>query len=501
MQKFFWYSLLLTSAICISTTSCSVFNKREVASEIDSNLSQIFTEIKSANAFVDTNTIKCYKSYDSLFQKLFNITGNSTYYESNELKAIGASIQSAFETRIALKEAFKEFGIYNSDDQKCLNSAQNLFRSLRYVEDYLVELYVARTNSNQTEYINMEGQFPYFLVNPKYSNEFKSYNDLKSGDVILSRGNAYSSAAIARIAINDYQFSHISFVYRDQESKDLFTTEAHIEVGSITEPISYHINEKNARSAIFRYKNAGIAHKASKLIYDIVKEHQDSGKNIEYDFSMNYKDNSKLFCSEIISEGFQLAMPGSKYMPKFKSKFSKGMIPFVNVIGVPVNNENIDTLDVFAPGDIQFDPNFEIVAEWRNPKKLEETRSKDFILTKMFELMDKEKYFIDPSFKMDAQTKIYWILRRTPLIKKLLDKKFSLTIKPAQMQMFIALEKIGDAFYKNLETRAIEYDHPMTPREIYAAIDDFIAADKELYLKYNQSHRSPKPLFHLLFHP
>ena len=86
MQKFFWYSLLLTSAICISTTSCSVFNKREVASEIDSNLSQIFTEIKSANAFVDTNTIKCYKSYDSLFQKLFNITGNSTYYESNELK-------------------------------------------------------------------------------------------------------------------------------------------------------------------------------------------------------------------------------------------------------------------------------------------------------------------------------------------------------------------------------------------------------------------------------
>jgi len=102
---------------------------------------------------------------------------------------------------------------------------------------------------------------------------------------------------------------------------------------------------------------------------------------------------------------------------------------------------------------------------------------------------------------MGVKTKTFWILRRTPLIKKLLDKKFSLTIKPAQMQMFIALEKIGDAFYKNLETRAIEYDHPMTPREIYAALDDFIAADKELYRQYTQSHRKAKPLFHLLFHP
>ena len=60
--------------------------------------------------------------------------------------------------------------------------------------------------------------------------------------------------------------------------------------------------------------------------------------------------------------------------------------PFLKAIGVPANSENISSLDVFAPGDIQFDPHFELVAEWRNPKKLSESRYKDFILTKLFEV-------------------------------------------------------------------------------------------------------------------
>lgn len=500
MQKNIWIALSLIG-VSFSSTSCSIFKSRKPASERETILSQIYNEVREARSLVSTNSVNCHNTYDDLYQKLFNIAGIPSYFDSSDLKLVDEDIRASFKTRIALKESFSNFNVGNADDQSCLSSAQDVFKALRYVEDYLVEVRMDKAHGSPSEYVSMIGNFPYFLINPKFANEFKSFKDLKSGDVILSRGNAYSSAAIARIAQSDYQFSHLSFVYRDQDTKELYTSEAHIEIGSVVAPIIENINEKNVRSVIFRYKDEDIAHRASKAMYERVKEHQDSGKNIEYDFTMNYKDDSKLFCSEIISNGFKMAEPDNDYVPKFKSKFSKGMIPFLNTIGVPVTLDNIASLDVFAPGDVQFDPNFELVAEWRNPKKLEESRFKDFILTKLFERMELEGYKIDPSFKMDAEAHVFWLLRRSPIVKKFIEKKFSLTMNTAQMELFMALDKIGDAFYKNLELRSIEFDHPMTPKEIYAAIDDFIKKDRELYNKYKKDSDAVKPMFHLLFHP
>lgn len=487
--------------IPILSSSCAVFKDRKPASERDSILSQTYSEVSVANTFIGQNSQNCKNAFEGLYKKLFNIAGTSSYFDSTDVKSIDEDIQESFETRIAIKDAFKKFTISNSADEDCLSSAQDVFKALRYVEDYLIELRTDKAGASATEYINLKGEFPYFLINPKYADEFKSYEDLKSGDVILSRGNAYSSAAIARIAKNDYQFSHLSFVYKDKQTKELSTIEAHIEIGSVTAPMKDHLNEKNTRSVVFRYSDEDIAHQAAKTMFERVKKQQVTGKNIEYDFAMNYKDNSKLFCSEVISEGFKTVMPEKDYIPKFKSKFTSGIIPFLKAIGVPASSDNISALDVFAPGDIQFDPNFELIAEWRNPKKLGESRFKDFILTKLFEYMDKSNYQIDPSFKMDTQAKAFWLLRRTPLVKKFLEKKFSLTMNPAQMEIFMALDKIGDIFYKNLEVKSIEFDNPMTPIEIYKAIDDFVKKDFEQYNKYKKGDDTAKPLFHLLFHP
>lgn len=495
-------TLSVLGCVAISSTSCSVWKSRRPANaERDTLLSQIYSEVLKGSSLIGVDSKACKDSFEALYLKLFNIAGQSSYFDASDIKAIDDEIQNSFETRIALKDSFAKFQLTNSTDEACLASAQDVFKALRYVEDYLVELRMDRAANAPAEYVSMKGDFPYFLINPKYAADFKSYEDLKSGDVILSRGNAYSSAAIARIAQTDFQFSHLSFVYRDADTHELFTSEAHIEIGSVTAPFSEHINEKNTRSVIFRYKNEDIAHKASKAIFERIKKQQETGKNIDYDFSMDYKDDSKLFCSEVIARGFKLAMPDEDFIPKFKSRFSPGIIPFLNTIGVPANKDNITKLDVFAPGDIQFDPDFELVAEWRNPKKLEESRFKDFILTKMFEKMDQQGYQIDPSLKMDVQGRTYWLLRRTPIVRKFIEKKFSLSMTPAQLELFMALDKIGDAFYKNLELKSLEYDHPMTPKEIYAAIDEFIKKDFEQWKKYKKGLDVGKPVFHLLFHP
>lgn len=499
MQKKFWLTISIISLS--SLTSCSVFKTRKPASDHTSILTQIYDEVLVANKSVEQSALDCKNAYQNLYTKLFNMAGVESYFDTAELKTLDEDIQATFETRLGVKDSFKNFSVNNALDSECLNSAQDVFKALRYVEDYLVEARMDKTAGAPAEYVSMKGDFPYFLINPKYAEEFKSYEDLKSGDVILSRGNAYSSAAIARIAQSDYQFSHLTFVYRDAETKELSTTEAHIEIGSVVAPFSAHINEKNVRSVIFRYRDEDLAHKASKAIYDRVKLTQESGKNIEYDFSMNYKDDTKLFCSEIISTGFKMAAPESDFVPVFKSKYSKGIVPFLNTIGVPVNSESVMTADVFAPGDIQFDPNFELVAEFRNPKRLEESRFKDFILTKLFERMDTQGYRIDPTLKMDIQGRTFWLLRRTPIVRKFLEKKFALNMNPAQLELFMALDKIGDAIYKNLELVSLDKEHPMTPKEIYAAIDEFIKKDYDLYKKIKKGQNVEKPLFHKWFHP
>jgi len=494
-------TLSLIGCVAVTSTSCSLFKSRRPASERDTILAQAYSEVMRGTSFIGVDSKQCKDTFDSLYKNLFNIAGQSSYFDTSDLESIDAEIQNSFETRIALKDSFAKFALTNSVDEACLTSAQDVFKALRYVEDYLVELRMDKAASAPAEYVSMKGDFPYFLINPKYAGEFKSYEDLKSGDVILSRGNAYSSAAIARIAQTDFQFSHLSFVYRDAETHELFTSEAHIEIGSVTAPFIDHVNEKNVRSVIFRYKNEEIAHKASKGVFERIKKQMETGKNIDYDFSMDYRDDSKLFCSEVVSRGFKMAMPDEDYIPKFKSKFTSGIIPFLNTIGVPANKENITKLDVFAPGDIQFDPNFDLVAEWRNPKKLEESRFKDFILTKMFERMDQNGYQIDPSLKMDVQGRTFWLLRRTPIVRKFIEKKFALSMSPAQLELFMALDKIGEAFYKNLELKSLEFDHPMTPKEIYAAIDEFIKKDFEQWKKYKKGQDVVKPVFHLLFHP
>ena len=487
----------LGTFIAASVLTGCASSSRHPSSEGAQTLTQIIEEIHITSEKQKSDHTICKPAYDDLFERLFNLAGDTTYIDMSDLEAIDREIRASFAARIALKDTFKDFD-GNAD---CLKSATDVFRGLRYVEDYLIEMRMDKTTDAPTEYMNLTGQFPYLLVNPKYVDDFKSYEDLKSGDVILSRGNAFSSAAIARIGSNDYQFSHLSFVYKDPESKETYTTEAHIEIGSVVAPVIEHISGKNAREVVFRYQDSDISHRASKNIYERVLAKQKSKKVIQYDFTMDYKDDERLFCSEIISSGFKHVLPEEDYFPMFKSKFTSGMIPFLKTIGVPVTKENIATLDVFSPGDIQFDPRFELVAEWRHPKKMEENRIKDFILTKIFERMDAEGYEIDPTFKMDAQSKTLWVLRRLPIVKKFVEEKFPLNMSASQLELFMALDKLGEAIYKEVEKASLEYDRPMTPKEIYSVLDSFFKQDFELYKRYKKGQEVAKPSFHLLFHP
>ncbi|MBT7610132.1 MAG: hypothetical protein HN576_10265 [Bacteriovoracaceae bacterium] len=460
------------------------------------DLQTIIEELNDAVKEEITTSEQCSEGLSHYYKTLFKMTSEDVNWDQLEDNYIDNLINKSFETRLVIKEKLKMLTLNSEMDHKCLASVKNSFRALRYVEDYLIEIKEFKVTDQNKKYVNLTGEAPSFLVNSEF--KMRDYKDLKSGDVILSRGNAYSSAAIARIGNNDMQFSHLSFVYIDEEGK-AWTSEAHIEIGSVVAPIQTHIDQGNSRSVVFRYKDSAMAHEAAKAMFLKVQKHMKK-KNIEYDFAMDYHDDERLFCSEIIYAGFQMASNGEIDIPLYKTKFNKGLVSFLQILGISITEDNFETFETFAPGDIQFDPNFEMVAEWRNPSKIRDSRLKDMILTKMFDWMENLNYQLDPKFGTSVKSRASWLLRRTPLVGRLLRNKFPKNMSTAQLRLFIVLDNVGEVLKTELLKKQKEMKRPMSPIEMFTILDQFREKDYKTW-KNKMRFRRNKAIFHKLFHP
>ena len=86
---------------------------------------------------------------------------------------------------------------------------------------------------------------------------------IHSGDILVSRGGAPTSALIARG--NDYpgNFSHIAFVYVDPETREAKIVESHIEVGVVVSTVEAYLKDKKLRVMLLRPRAD---------LYEIVKD-------------------------------------------------------------------------------------------------------------------------------------------------------------------------------------------------------------------------------------
>ncbi len=440
---------------------------------------------------------ECLDVVPNYYQKLFSLDWEAvnlpSYHERDLERIVGLS----FEIRLAMKKQSDTLGQASGDAYECFKYTRSVYRALRYLEDYLVEHLENRINEKLDAggYITLEGKAPYFITNPKYI--FRDWRDLKSGDVLISRGNAYTSAAIARIGDIDAQFSHLTMVYKD-DAGELHTTEAHIEIGSVSKEFQAHLDERNARTVVLRFNGEEeLAHRAAKHIYERVKNHStNKGKNIPYDFGMDYIDHEDLFCSEVVYEGYEVASGGTLDIPLNKTKFNPGLLKFLEQIGIDVDKDNIDTFLTFGPGDTEFDPNFEVVAEWRNPAKMSDTRQKDAVLTKMMEWMEKEDYYFKPTFGMNAQAVMGFAMRRVPLLSRTVRDKFPLNMKPKQLKLFVVLEDVAEVLQQELINRELSFGRPMTFKEMYRALEEIKKQDRVVY-----ENKKKDAKFHRLFRP
>lgn len=185
-----------------------------------------------------------------------------------------------------------------------------------------------------------------------------------SGDILLSRGGAPTSAFIARG--NDYpgNFSHVALVHVDARTGEGAVIEAHIERGvAITDAAGY-LADKKLRIAVLRLRADHPALLADPLLPHRAAAaalHEARTRHIPYDFAMDIADHRAQFCSEVAAAAYEAH--GVRLWDQLSTFSSGGLARWMAALGVR-------ELQTQAPADLEYDPALEVVAEWHDARTL-----------------------------------------------------------------------------------------------------------------------------------
>lgn len=200
-----------------------------------------------------------------------------------------------------------------------------------------------------------------------------------SGDVLLSRGGAPTSALIARG--NDYPgvFSHVALVYVDPDKNVPVVIEALIEKGVVLTTLEEYLHDKKRRILLLRLRpdhpallNDPLApHKAAAAMYA-----RAAAGHLPYDFALDWNDDGKMFCSEVAYHAYRKV--GIELWKRRTTLTSPGVRAWLSDLGVL----NFTTI---LPSDLEYDPDLVAVVEWRDPDVLKDDRIDNAMMDALLE--------------------------------------------------------------------------------------------------------------------
>lgn len=214
---------------------------------------------------------------------------------------------------------------------------------------------------------------------------------IHSGDILVSRGGAATSALIARG--NDFpgNFSHVALVHVDEATKQVSVIESHIESGVAVSPIKKYLADKKLRIMVLRLRAD-----LSQLAADPLLPHKVASlaisnalaRHIPYDFTMDYHDPAKQFCSEVAAAAYQPV--GVTLWMGLSHLSTPGVTSWLAALGV----RHFETQE---PSDLEYDPQLRVVAEWRDPETLFKDHADNAVIDVMLEAAERgEKLGYNP---------------------------------------------------------------------------------------------------------
>jgi hypothetical protein len=520
-------------------TSQNTIWRKVAESKIDltSEFNLIQKELDNSDIF---NLQTCPTYLDQYYSSVMDLEPSSFDYESTKQNWLKIYNQS-WNLRIQLHQKIEIFFQKIDPNQEeslalfkqCAESARTAFRSLRYVEDYLAENfsgvksdYVAgdvKASAVKTAGLKpFQGSAPDLVVNSEME-----HATIRSGDIILSRGNAYSSAAIARIGKNPAQFSHMALIYIENDGQGQTYTvkealsnprvkvvEAHIEIGTTVRPLQEYFDDGNARNLLLRLKTNSpeIPHLSAKHIHDFIQKRRENAYNqavkksfnpksidkndvnfsVPYDFGMKLLDSKELFCSEIGFAGYE----SQNFKVPFQLSDLTANLDIANRLG-------ITSKTVFAPGDMEIDPRFEIIAEFRNIRKLEGLRIKDQVLDSMYIWMSQKNYKFYPLAHNSATAIFAWLMRQSDFnfIKRQIPKNMNIT----KLNTIFTLDTVASRLEIELAKKDSEFRKANNGLSIsrptsFKYLESIRSSDAINYKKV-QMGKSAISIFHEIFRP
>jgi hypothetical protein len=376
-------------------------------------------------------------------------------------------IHTLFEARIRLRDRIPEL-VRGDNHDPCLRAIRRFLVSARQAEELITESiqhFGLAYDQNTIDDQAFSNYFPYTVVNEKLG-----AFEVKAGDVLLDRGDSAESAQIALVGDVENLYSHTAVIGADAKGR-LYVVETNAQdIVGVTPIKKYWTDNPDVRMALYRYKDAAMAHKAARFIFDYVHARRNK---IPYDFHMNELDPSEMFCAEVVQYAYRQASNGTFVPPMYKSDLSKfdvmGRLNWLKLMGVPYS-------DVYAPVDVDVDPRFDLVADWRYSPGLREHRRDDAVMSSMYGWMVNDGYVFPRRLSVFVLTDMAEIKSR--LIG---DKEISKDMTAPVIRTALEFQRVFDLVAKNLETKENAFykhtGHPLSMAGLKQVNEDFRIAD------------------------
>lgn len=384
-------------------------------------------------------------------------------------------------------------------EKPCAIQVQSVFRSLRFIEDYLLELKTQVGHKSPADIDFQKEPVPIKERNLSYYSFMQGRNpEFQSGDIFITRGVSFLSGMIARLGEVPTSYSHIVMLYQDPKSGEMKTIESYVGVGVAFYDMDFALKNENARIMWLRAKDQNLARNAAKLMGALVKERLDNKNPIKYDYELDFNNPETMSCAEVSQVAFQMASNNQFKIPFYPNNIS-GPDDFIKRL-------NLKKGETYEPGDMEIDPRFELVGEFRDLRLTRDTRQKDAIMTSVFDWMSNKNYLLRDNMKTKMAGGIIYDVRRTflwPLVKKVLKlNDFSKEIPRNMVQTTALINELGDAMLKELKKRDEAFEKangvPMSAIDMYRALEDMRVSDLKLY----ESKKTRKQAFiHKLIRP
>jgi hypothetical protein len=406
---------------------------------------RVYAEIR------DLTPDRCVPVLETMFQDLERL--KPAEVDPDDLQKHGAAtLGKVWEARQLLHVQLQTMYEDDTLTVDCLRSIRRADLAGRYLADYL--------------YAGLPGASPW-LVNPTIP--FSGPEDLRSGDILVTRGDAVSSAGIAHMGRLDSQFSHNVLVYVDPRTGKTHTVEAYLELGALTQPLEDFLEHGIDRIVVLRHPDAELAARAAQSAYDRVRH----GRRIDYDADFDFQNHEGLFCSEVPRWAYGELAQGPQDIP-----FELALTVFEHDKNkVMFEAMGIETAVTSAPADILYDPRFEVVAEWRNPEHLPRLRHQDAVVESVMTWMEDLGYRLHVQKRHRNTVAFGLFVRRLPLLGAALKHKIHPRGDKEFLAASLALFEVALAVDEDFEAALQGKAEPVTYTEMRAILEDLRLKD------------------------